>query len=44
MEEIVVSAGQRGLNLRLSVKDLVAVAGAQWADISREPQGETDDV
>lgn len=44
MEEIVVSAGQRGLNLRLSVKDLVAVAGAQWGDISREPQGDTDDV
>jgi Cys-tRNA(Pro)/Cys-tRNA(Cys) deacylase len=44
LEEIVVSAGQRGLNLRLQVQDLVAATGAQWADISREPQGETDDV
>ncbi len=44
LEEIVVSGGQRGLNLRLRVQDLVAATGALWGEISQEPQGETDDV
>lgn len=35
-EEFVVSAGQRGLNLRLKVVDLLAVTGARWMDAGRE--------
>jgi Cys-tRNA(Pro)/Cys-tRNA(Cys) deacylase len=35
LEEIVVSAGQRGLNLRLRVADFVAVAGARWMDAAQ---------
>jgi len=35
-EEFVVSAGQRGLNLRLKVVDLLAVTGAGWMDAGRE--------
>jgi Cys-tRNA(Pro)/Cys-tRNA(Cys) deacylase len=41
LEEIVVSAGQRGINLRLKVKDLRRVTGAEWADVSR-PGGAED--
>jgi Cys-tRNA(Pro)/Cys-tRNA(Cys) deacylase len=36
LEEIVVSAGQRGLNLRMKVEDFVGVVGARWVDASRE--------
>ena len=36
LEEIVVSAGKRGLNLRTKVEGLVRVAGAQWMDASRQ--------
>lgn len=32
LEEVVVSAGQRGLNLRLRVDDLVQVTAAEWID------------
>ena len=42
--EIVVSAGQRGLNLRLRLEDLVAVTGAGWADLSRDAAGGPSDV
>ena len=35
--EILVSAGQRGINLQLAVADLVKVTEAQVADISRAP-------
>ena len=41
LEEIVVSAGQRGINLRLRVVDLWRVTGAEWADVSR-PGGAED--
>jgi Cys-tRNA(Pro)/Cys-tRNA(Cys) deacylase len=41
LEEIVVSAGQRGINLRLRVEDLRRVTGAEWADVSR-PGGAED--
>lgn len=34
LEEIVVSAGKRGLNLRMKVDDLVRVVGARWIDAS----------
>ncbi len=34
LESIVVSAGQRGLNLRLRVEDLIRVTGAAVADVS----------
>lgn len=36
LEEFVVSAGARGLNLRLRVDDFVRMTGAQWIDASRE--------
>jgi Cys-tRNA(Pro)/Cys-tRNA(Cys) deacylase len=36
LDEFVVSAGQRGLNLRLRVDDLLAITGARWMDASRE--------
>ena len=32
LERIAVSAGQRGINLRLKVDDLVRVIGARWVD------------
>ena len=32
LEEIVVSAGQRGVDLRLRVADLVRITGARWVD------------
>ena len=35
-ETIVVSAGQRGRNLRLRVADFVEVTGARWIDAARE--------
>ncbi len=34
LAQIVVSAGRRGVNLRLSVDDLVRVTGARWVDAS----------
>jgi prolyl-tRNA editing enzyme YbaK/EbsC (Cys-tRNA(Pro) deacylase) len=36
LDEVVVSAGQRGLNLRLRVEGLMAVTAAEWMDASRE--------
>ncbi len=36
LDEIVVSAGERGLNLRLRVDDLIRVTGAQLVDVSEE--------
>ena len=36
LDEFVVSAGQRGLNLRLAVKDFVEVTGARWLDAGRD--------
>lgn len=35
LEEVVVSAGQRGLNLRLRVEDLMRVTQAEWIDASQ---------
>lgn len=32
VEQIIISAGQRGVNLRLRVDDLVRVTGARWVD------------
>jgi len=32
LEEILVSAGQRGLDVRLSIDDLMSVTGAEWLD------------
>lgn len=32
LDEVVVSAGQRGVDLRLRVSDLVLVTGARWVD------------
>jgi Cys-tRNA(Pro)/Cys-tRNA(Cys) deacylase len=32
LDQITVSAGRRGVNLRLSVPDLVRVTGARWVD------------
>jgi Cys-tRNA(Pro)/Cys-tRNA(Cys) deacylase len=32
LEQILVSAGKRGIDLRLAVPDLVRVTGAQWVD------------
>jgi len=39
LDEVVVSAGQRGLNLRLGVDALLAVTGARWLDAGREAAG-----
>jgi Cys-tRNA(Pro)/Cys-tRNA(Cys) deacylase len=36
LDEVVVSAGQRGVNLRLRVADLVRVTGARWVDATGE--------
>jgi Cys-tRNA(Pro)/Cys-tRNA(Cys) deacylase len=44
LDEVVVSAGQRGLNLRLRLEDLVAITGAAWADVGREAAGGANDV
>ena len=35
LETIVVSAGQRGRNVRLRVADFIAVTGARWIDAAR---------
>ena len=32
LEEVVVSAGRRGVNVRLAVSDLIRVTGAAWVD------------
>jgi Cys-tRNA(Pro)/Cys-tRNA(Cys) deacylase len=32
LEEVTISAGKRGVNLRLRVADLVRIAGARWVD------------
>jgi Cys-tRNA(Pro)/Cys-tRNA(Cys) deacylase len=32
LDEVVVSAGRRGIDLRLAVSDLVRVTGARWVD------------
>lgn len=45
LERFVVSAGQRGVNLRLRVDDYVRVTGARWIEASRptpEPEAEGD--
>jgi Cys-tRNA(Pro)/Cys-tRNA(Cys) deacylase len=36
LDEVVVSAGQRGVDLRLRVADLVRVTGARWVDATGE--------
>jgi Cys-tRNA(Pro)/Cys-tRNA(Cys) deacylase len=36
LEQIVVSAGERGRNVRLRVADFITVTGARWADAARE--------
>ena len=36
-EKIHVSGGQRGLNIRLKVSDLVAVANAEWVEAISQP-------
>jgi Cys-tRNA(Pro)/Cys-tRNA(Cys) deacylase len=43
LDEIVVSAGERGLNLRLRVDDLIRVTSAQLVDVSEE-QSDREDV
>jgi Cys-tRNA(Pro)/Cys-tRNA(Cys) deacylase len=43
LETIVVSAGQRGRNVRLRVADFIAVTGARWIDAARA-EGERDDA
>jgi Cys-tRNA(Pro)/Cys-tRNA(Cys) deacylase len=35
-DEIFVSGGQRGLNIRLGVNDLVALVNAKLGDVSRD--------
>ena len=35
-EHVLVSAGARGINLRLAVSDLVRITGAQWVDATGE--------
>jgi Cys-tRNA(Pro)/Cys-tRNA(Cys) deacylase len=36
LDRFVVSAGQRGRNVRLRVADFLAVTGARWIDAARE--------
>jgi Cys-tRNA(Pro)/Cys-tRNA(Cys) deacylase len=40
LDEIVISAGVRGLNLRLRVADLLRVTGTDWIDASRPAAGD----
>jgi Cys-tRNA(Pro)/Cys-tRNA(Cys) deacylase len=37
LDEVTVSAGRRGIDLRLSVADLVRVTGARWVDATGVP-------
>lgn len=37
LDHIVISAGERGVNLRLAVSDLVRVTGARWVDACGMP-------
>jgi Cys-tRNA(Pro)/Cys-tRNA(Cys) deacylase len=37
LEQVTVSAGQRGINLTLAVSDLVRVTQARWVEIEAEP-------
>ncbi len=37
LDEILVSAGKRGINLKLTVEDLISLTDARMAPISREP-------
>ncbi len=39
LDAFVISAGQRGLNLRLAVDDFVQVTGARWLDAGRDTSG-----
>jgi Cys-tRNA(Pro)/Cys-tRNA(Cys) deacylase len=39
LDEFVVSAGQRGLNLRLTLQAFLQVTGARWLDAGREGAG-----
>lgn len=39
LDEFVVSAGQRGLNLRLAVEAFMQVTGARWLDAGRDSSG-----
>jgi len=43
LDEFVVSGGQRGLNLRLKVVDLLSVTGARWMDAGREEHASRQD-
>jgi len=38
LDSVTVSAGKRGIDLRLRVSDLVRVTGARWVDATRLPQ------
>jgi Cys-tRNA(Pro)/Cys-tRNA(Cys) deacylase len=44
LEEIVVSAGQRGLNVQLRVGDLVALTKATWVDVCLDVEGDSGDI
>jgi Cys-tRNA(Pro)/Cys-tRNA(Cys) deacylase len=44
LSEICVSAGQRGINLRIRPSDLVAITNATYADVSRAPEGPGNDL
>jgi len=35
LDQVIVSAGKRGINLRLAVADLVRVTGARWVEATR---------
>jgi prolyl-tRNA editing enzyme YbaK/EbsC (Cys-tRNA(Pro) deacylase) len=39
LDEFVVSAGQRGLNLRLAVEAFMQATGARWLDAGRDSSG-----
>lgn len=39
LDRVSVSAGKRGINLRLAVPDLLRVTGARWVDATGEGQG-----
>ena len=38
LDSVTISAGKRGINLRLGVSDLVRVTGARWVDATGGPQ------
>jgi Cys-tRNA(Pro)/Cys-tRNA(Cys) deacylase len=44
LERVTVSAGQRGINLRIAVSDLIRVTQARWVDATGENPSDEDSI